>query len=82
MIRYVTRWALSSGIRAVEGEYTEDGKYFHGEELFTCIYAKEAFESLEKAVAEAKRMAKQRAANLRKSAEKLESPQWKPKVIE
>jgi hypothetical protein len=80
MIRYVTRWALSSGIRSVNGEYTEDGKYSHGKWVF--VYAKEAFESLEKAVAEAKRMAKQRAANLRKNAEKLESPQWKPKVIE
>ncbi len=82
MIRYVTRWALSTGIREVEGEYTEDGKYFTSSKGYPIfVSSREAHISLAEAVFEAKRMAAKRAKNLRAQAEKLESPDWQPKVV-
>jgi len=76
--RYVTRWALTSGIREVSGEYTEDGRYFTARGLF--VTADEAFDELSKAKSLAKQMARKKAASLRKTAEKLADPAWEPRI--
>jgi hypothetical protein len=81
MIRYVIRWALTTGIRKVDGSYTDSGKYFSdGRCLF--VSSSETYESLEEAEACAREMAKKRAKRLREQAKKFESADWKPKVVE
>jgi hypothetical protein len=79
--RYVTRWALTSGIVKVIGYYTEDALYFtnHGAgNVFVKAY--EAYESLAAAQACACAMATKRAARLRAQADKLADPAWEAKV--
>jgi len=81
MIRYVTRWALSTGIRKVAGKYDDRGEYFMGpDHLF--VKASEAFETVEEAQARAREMAKKKAVSLRKTLAKFEDPKWAADVIE
>jgi hypothetical protein len=84
MKRFITRWALSSGIRTVNGEYTEDGKYFTGGNGYDRVFvsAKEAHEFLPDAVACARKMAAKKAASLCAMAAKLSAPSWQPKIID
>jgi hypothetical protein len=80
VIRYVTRWALSTGIRTVRGQYTDDGKYFICPSLF--ISAKEVFETLDAAKEDARRRAAKKGASLIAQGKKLSDPKWEPKVQE
>ncbi len=80
MIRYVTRWALSTGIKKVEGEYTDNGKYFHAGGVF--VSASEAFDDLDKAKAEAKKRAQAKAKRLLAQSQALSDPRWQPKICE
>ncbi len=85
MIRYVTRWALSTGIRKVTGSYTKDmyftdGYFTDGRGIF--VSAREAFETVELAQQEARRLADRRIASFKKQIAKLESPSWTAKVVE
>ncbi len=82
VIRFVTRWALTSGIRTVEGEYYDNKSYFSGKwkDYSIFVSAKEAFETLAGAKEEARRMAKKRASRLMAQAKKLSDPKWEPKV--
>lgn len=83
MVRYITRWALSSGIRKVEGHYTDDGKYFSsraGTMGGVFVSSKEAFVTLEAAQAAAKEMALRKVASLKRQIAALESPVWRAKV--
>ena len=84
MVRYVTRWALSTGIRIVDGEYTEDGKYFHSRKNYGGIFvaAREASETLELAQEEARRMAVKKVASLKKQIKQWEDPIWRADVID
>ncbi len=77
-VRYVTRWALSTGIRKETGEYV-DGKYFKSRDVF--VSAKEAHETLDDAIRCAKLMAEKKAKSLRKQADVLSDPNWEPNVI-
>jgi hypothetical protein len=81
MRRYITKYALTQGIIELEGEYTEDGKYFHetGGSLRILIARDEAFERLDQAIGVAKTMAKNRIHQLRKQIERLEM--YSPKVV-
>ena len=82
-IRYVTRWALSTGIRKVEGEYTEDGDYFTGGTGFARVFVskREAFETFTEALGVARTMAKKKAVSLRQSADAMADPNWEPKGL-
>ena len=77
-IRYVTRWALSTGIRTIRGEYTEDGRYFTARGIF--VSAREAFESLVDAKEDARQKAVKKGARLIAQGKKLSDPRWEPKV--
>ncbi len=81
MKRYVTKWALSSGIVAVTGEYLDSGKYFSGDgPRGVFVKAAEAHETLEQARACAKEMAKKKAKSLAKQVKALGASTWEPKV--
>ncbi len=81
MKRYITRWALSKGIRYVEGRYVMPGDYFSaGPGIF--VRANEAFETLEEAKAKTREMAAKQVKSLLAKAKKLSDPNWEPKVIE
>ena len=79
MVRYVTRWALSTGIRQVDGKYTDDGKYFFAGAIF--VTAAEAHESMAKAFAQARKMAAHKVESLRKQVAAFSDPKWSPKVV-
>ncbi len=82
MIRYVTRWALSTGIIRVDGRIHVgiSGEYFSADGgIF--VPTKEAFETEEEAVRHAHEMAAKKAASLEKQAAKLLDPAWRPKVV-
>lgn len=83
MIRYVTRWALSTGIRRIDGEYTDDGKYFTNKQGSAHVFvsAREAHETIEAATACARMMASKKAKALRAQADKLSASTWTPKVV-
>jgi hypothetical protein len=83
MIRYITRWALSSGIRVVDGNYTDDGKYFAANTgTFSAVFvsADEAFETIERAQAQARKMADHKINSLMKQVAVLRDPYWKAKI--
>jgi hypothetical protein len=77
MIRYVTRWALTTGIRMVDGQYTADNKYFSKYGMF--VTSGEAFETEEEAIEQAKKMAKHKVELLKKQIKVFEN-NWQPKI--
>lgn len=82
MIMWTTHWALTSGIKEVEGHWTEDKKYFLSKSFgHTCFSPKEVHLTLVEAQVVAKAMAKRRADKLRNQAAQLDSRLWEPKVI-
>lgn len=78
VIRYVTRWALSTGIRTIRGEYTDDGRYFAASGIF--VAAKEAFANLDDAKNDARVRAARKGARLIAQGKKLSDPKWEPKL--
>lgn len=85
MIRYVTRWALTSGIRRVDGEWRENGRYFTGRDGDGCrvfVSRPEAHETLEQAIICARAMAKNEGAKLEAKARKFLATTWEPKFAD
>lgn len=82
MKHYVTRWALSTGIRVIDnGRYTDDGKYFIAPSDGIFVAAREAHETLEQALVCARVMATKKAKQMRANADKFSDPTWQPKVV-
>ena len=81
MKRFVTRWALTSGVRVMEGTYTEDEKWFRGVK-YGFLRSSEVFKTLPEAVAHARVMARKKAESLAAQSMKLSDPKWEPKVVE
>jgi hypothetical protein len=86
MIRYVTRWALSTGIRRLDGViHRSNGReYFSALQHHPVVFVRtsEAFETEAEAVRHAYAMAEKKVASLKKQAAKLRDPAWRPKVVE
>ena len=80
---YVTKYALTSGIREVEADEPSDGSAYISvkEWHFACFaLGRDAFRTREEAEARAVVMAKKKLANLRKQIAKVEhlvvEPKW------
>ena len=82
MIRYVTRWALTSGIRKVDGEYTSGLRHFHDAGMGVFVNANETTETLRAAHAKAREMASREADRLEARMKSLRDPNWRAKVVE
>ncbi len=80
MLRYVTRWALSTGIRQLDGEFTDNAKFFIAKSPVIWLRTGETWVTLDDAQVEARRMADKRIATLKRAIAKLEDPNWKAKV--
>jgi hypothetical protein len=69
---YVTRWALSTGVRLVGGYYTDDGKYFKASGgLF--VRRSEAFEFELDAKGAVIRLIRRKLVSIEKTKKKLEA---------
>jgi len=84
MIVFTTHWALTTGIREVGGQYSEDKKYFVTNQRSIghyCFRTSEVHPTLEAAMVTAKTMAQKRAMQLYSQAITFANESWQPKVI-
>lgn len=77
-IVYVTKYALSTGIRIVKISHA-DGEYLYtyGEAGFVQYSSKECFHSLEKALAHAETLREKKIDQLKRSIEKIKNKKIK-----